>query len=610
LLLLGCARTDTTTTTTTTREDKINDVADFLEDKGFDMAALDALLLDPEEAEEEVEEVEEGEEDEEDEEEDDNEQEVEGEEEDDDQDQQPTPQTKQQPVSKKELTPVEQQEVAKQFQSLKMYQRALEFIVLLGHCVPSVESLLKSKTLSDVVETLRFIRRTYAFGVPSICGLSRSMMVLAWSTKAEVKKELVHTFQELYIAKPGTEGNERLPGDAVAKRLVAAVNGLSDEDELASFEELMKLVVQQSNAVTNASVLTAAQQKKNQKNQRGVISKTTIKTLWAIANRCVHATEADDADDGNGNGSRHMLVVRASESAVKVLAMVASADNSIISSMEQIQTLGQIGFGDATKHRGDWSLAQQACLALNSVPNAGFSSKRTNIHDLKPIVNDIVQMVSSGGKQSAWKQPTSDNKDPRNNEAQWYVGYLDEEPPPPPPPPPPFTSGTHSSFFLLSLSLSLSLSFLTQVRSSTTRHSRHLPSFHAPGRSLRIHCQNIEPTTVPQRRQRGQPTADGPLGTFCVCRGGSGDWSIESHGAVGSGYQETKVGLRGERGREYPRGKHRERQQKEEEEGRQEGQEKETGGGRRIGRRRIGRHDGQQRPRSRQRIGILRIGRP
>ena len=102
--------------------------------------------------------------------------------------------------------------------------------------------------------------------------------------------------------------------------------------------------------------------------------------------------------------------------------MVASADNSTISSMEQIQALGQIGFGDATKHRGDWKLAQQACLALNSVPNAGFSSKRTNIHDLKPIVNDIVQMVSSGGKHSAWKQPTSDNKDPRNNEAQWYVG--------------------------------------------------------------------------------------------------------------------------------------------------------------------------------------------
>ena len=62
-------------------------------------------------------------------------------------------------TQRKDLTPVEQQEVMKQLQSLKMYKRALEFIVLLGHCVPAVESLLKSKTLSDVVETLRFIRR-------------------------------------------------------------------------------------------------------------------------------------------------------------------------------------------------------------------------------------------------------------------------------------------------------------------------------------------------------------------------------------------------------------------------------------------------------------------
>ena len=86
-------------------------------------------------------------------------------------------------------------------------------------------------------------KRTYAFGVPSICSLSRSMMVLAWSTKEDIRKELVDTFRELYISKPGTDGKERLPGEDVAKRLVVAVNELDGEDELVSFEELMKIVV-------------------------------------------------------------------------------------------------------------------------------------------------------------------------------------------------------------------------------------------------------------------------------------------------------------------------------------------------------------------------------
>ena len=178
-------------------EDKIADVADFLEEKGFDVAALDVLLLDPEEDDQVVEE--ENEDANENMDEDNNE---DASEENDNEDSiSPTSRATASAQQRDDLTPVEQQEITKQLQSLKMYKRALEFIVLLGHCVPSVESLLKSKTLSDVVETLRFIRKTYAFGVPSICSLSRSMMVLAWSNKEEIRKELVFTFQELYVFK-------------------------------------------------------------------------------------------------------------------------------------------------------------------------------------------------------------------------------------------------------------------------------------------------------------------------------------------------------------------------------------------------------------------------
>lgn len=388
-------------------EDKIADVADFLEEKGFDVAALDVLLLDPEDDGKDVVDEDQNENNEEKNEEETKDDNMDEEEEDEDEEEETEESASlvSAAVQKKtDLTPAEQQEVAKQLQSLKMYKRALEFIVLLGHCVPSVESLLKSKTLSDVVETLRFIRRTYAFGVPSICRLSRSMMVLAWSTKEEVKNELVATFQELYIAKPGTDGKERLPGEDVAKRLVVAVNELHDEDELASFEELMKLVVQSGTPTNENALMSSTAAKNKKKKQQRVISKTTIKTLWALANRCVSI---------EGSSDRDMIIVRASESAVKVLAMAASADSTLMASMDHVKTLGQIGFGPATRERGDWSLAQQACVALNCVPNAGFSSKRTNVNNsMKPIVDDIVTMIS---RSSTWKKESSED-----NESQWY----------------------------------------------------------------------------------------------------------------------------------------------------------------------------------------------
>ena len=143
----------------------------------------------------------------------------------------------------------------------------------------------------------------------------------------------------------------------------------------------------------------------------GVISKTTIKTLWAIANRCTSIEQLESTTD------RDMAIVRASESAVKVLAMAAAADASILSSTDNIQALSHIGFGDSTRARCDWSLAQQVCIALNCVPDVGFSSKRANTvkSTVKPLVEDIVGMISG----TTWKKENCTD-DTRNDEAQWY----------------------------------------------------------------------------------------------------------------------------------------------------------------------------------------------
>jgi len=100
--------------------------------------------------------------------------------------------------------------------------------------------------------------------------------------------------------------------------------------------------------------------------------------------------------------------------------MAATADPSVLSSVDHIKALSQIGFGDATRTRCDFSLAQQVCVALNCVADVGFSSKRDkSVHTTKSLVNDIVNMISS----PTWKSTTTGAASvgkKRNEEAQWY----------------------------------------------------------------------------------------------------------------------------------------------------------------------------------------------
>ena len=51
------------------------------------------------------------------------------------------------------------------------------------------------------------------------------MMVLIWNKNETVRKELLATFEELYIMLPGSGGKTRQSPEAVAKNLVTLVCG-------------------------------------------------------------------------------------------------------------------------------------------------------------------------------------------------------------------------------------------------------------------------------------------------------------------------------------------------------------------------------------------------
>ena len=118
-----------------------------------------------------------------------------------------------------------------------------------------------------------------------------------------------------------------MPGDDVAKRLVVAVNDLDGEDESASFEELMKIVVKSGQAKTS-DVMEMGKKKKSKNALNGprVISKTTIKTLWAIANRCTSIEQLES----NNTTDRDMAIVRGKFHCHLLLYLLSKTPKNVI----------------------------------------------------------------------------------------------------------------------------------------------------------------------------------------------------------------------------------------------------------------------------------------
>uniref|UniRef100_A0A7S2REY1 Condensin complex subunit 1 C-terminal domain-containing protein n=1 Tax=Mucochytrium quahogii TaxID=96639 RepID=A0A7S2REY1_9STRA len=94
---------------------------------------------------------------------------------------------------------------------LTYYRSALEFSARMESACQQAERLVCSKNVTDVLESLRFLSTAVRFKLPAASDSMRKLLRLVWDDResGRVQKELLETFELIYISTPG-DRNKRI----------------------------------------------------------------------------------------------------------------------------------------------------------------------------------------------------------------------------------------------------------------------------------------------------------------------------------------------------------------------------------------------------------------
>ncbi len=211
-------------------------------------------------------------------------------------------------------------------QALKFAQSALDFIDQFENASANLHGMLLSANGSDVTEALRFFVKARHFNLPCAVTGMKQALTLMWSTEQNIKDEVLKAFVDVFIALPGTNGEDFLPSEQIARNLILLTNDAT-VSEKASIEEAIGCLVKD-----------------------GRIPPEVFSNLW---------TATATAGDSN---------IRAS--AMHILSMAANTDRSIVDSKSRLKIISDHAFGDYTEEHRDWKLAHSGALALQRVERA------------------------------------------------------------------------------------------------------------------------------------------------------------------------------------------------------------------------------------------------
>jgi condensin complex subunit 1 len=246
-----------------------------------------------------------------------------------------------------ELT-AEQQEYNTKVQTLKFTQSALEFIDLFDSSTVALEDMLLSANTSDVSEALRFFVQARHFDLPcAVTGMKRALSLM-WSTEQSIQNEVLKAFVEVFIAVPGSEGNQLLPAKDIAMNLVKLVKQAS-VSEAASIEEAIVRLV---------------------KDER--LSVSVFKSLWSISSTNPFFRAA----------------------VIQIISMGASASRTIIDCNSRLKTLLDDGLCSFAGTTNDWELAGNVAICLQRLNRATTNETDAKFIVLEHIVDALCKIVS------------------------------------------------------------------------------------------------------------------------------------------------------------------------------------------------------------------------
>ena len=230
-------------------------------------------------------------------------------------------------------------------QALKFAQSALDFIDQYENASANLHGMLLSANGSDVTEALRFFVKARHFNLPCAVTGMKQALTLMWSTEQNIKDEVLKAFVDVFVGQPGTDGEEFLPSEQIARNLLFLVNDAT-VSELASIEEAIGCLVKDAR-----------------------IPPEVFSNLWlAIAT----------ANDSN---------IRAS--ALHILSMAANTDRGIVDSKSRLKIISDHALGDYTEEHRDWKLAHSGALALQRVKRAKVDDTDAKYLVLEHIIEQL-----------------------------------------------------------------------------------------------------------------------------------------------------------------------------------------------------------------------------
>jgi condensin complex subunit 1 len=229
-------------------------------------------------------------------------------------------------------------------EAFKFAQAALAFIDQFEQASINLHGMLMSANGSDVTEALRFFVQARHFRLPCAVTGMKQALTLMWSTEQNIRDEVLKAFVDVFIAQPGTNGEEFLSSNQIAYNLLLLASDAT-VSELASIEEAISCLVKSDK-----------------------IPADVFPRLWT-------ATSTGPANS------------RAT--ALHVLAMAANADKGIVDSKSRLKTILDVALGDYTEEHRDWRLAHAAALALQRVERAQVNPTSAKYLVLERLIDQL-----------------------------------------------------------------------------------------------------------------------------------------------------------------------------------------------------------------------------
>lgn len=230
----------------------------------------------------------------------------------------------------------------KKLDFLKYCKDSLLFITKIERACEQVKRLQCSKSMSDVLESMRLLSVAHKFKVPAAKESIKNLFVLIWDTResGRIRKELLQTFEETYISR-ATEDGKRAPYEPpiIASNLVA----LASSSSLAEFTSLEKILAE---SVKKDGILG-----------RRILPYAAIDELWELA--------ALNHDEGDGeNNMRIEEIDQSCRAALCVLSALCCSKACPLNNSTTFETMTSISFGPSAKRRCDYGLARYAFVAM------------------------------------------------------------------------------------------------------------------------------------------------------------------------------------------------------------------------------------------------------